>query len=88
MRVRVRLLGSLRPAKRHGEVEVTLPEDSNLTTLIDYISEEYPEVAGSLRGPSGNLIIVNGVEAGNLEGLATLLREGSEVVLVPVTHGG
>ena len=88
MRVRVRLLGSLRPAEMRGEVEVTLPTGSNLTTLIEHISEEYPEVADSLRSPSGNLIMLGGVEVGNLGGLATPLSDGAEVVLIPVTHGG
>jgi molybdopterin converting factor small subunit len=88
MRVRVRLLGSLRPPDMRGGIEVELPEDSSLKTLIEDISETYPEVAGALRHPSGNLIMVNGVEAGNLSGLATPLGEDSEVVLVPVTHGG
>jgi molybdopterin converting factor small subunit len=88
MRVKVRLLGSLRPPNMRGGVEVDLPEGSNLATLIEDISETYPDVAGALRSPSGNLMMVNGVEAGNLGGLYTPLSEDSEVVLVPVTHGG
>jgi molybdopterin converting factor small subunit len=88
MRVRVRLLGSLRPPDMRGGVEVELPEGSSLATLIEDISETYPGVAGALRSPSGNLMMVNGVEAGNIGGLATPLGENSEVVLVPVTHGG
>jgi molybdopterin converting factor small subunit len=35
-----------------------------------------------------SLIMLGGIEVGNLEGLETKISEGSEVVLVPVTHGG
>ena len=88
MRVRVKFLGSLKPPNMHRGVDVELPASSNLITLIQNISEKYPEIADSLRSPSGNLIMFEGIEAGNLEGLATLLKEGSEVILIPVTHGG
>ncbi len=48
-----------------------------------------PNLAKYLSNPaSGNLIIVDGVEIGNLHGLETPLVDGSGVVLVPVTHGG
>jgi molybdopterin converting factor small subunit len=88
MRVRVRLLGSLRPANMRVGIEVELPSGSSLTTLIEEIVKQHHEVAGSLRSPAGNLMMIDGVEAGNLGGLDTQLSDGSEVVLVPVTHGG
>ena len=88
MRVRVRLLGSLRSSNTRGGAEFGLPDGSNLKNLINKITEQYPEVAGSLRSTAGNLILVNGVEAGNLNGMDTPLNDGSEVVLVPVAHGG
>jgi molybdopterin converting factor small subunit len=34
------------------------------------------------------LILVDGVEASNLEGSSTSLRDGSTLVFLPVTHGG
>jgi len=34
------------------------------------------------------LILVNGREIGVLDGLGTKLRDGDEVVFVPVVHGG
>jgi molybdopterin converting factor small subunit len=88
MRVRVRLLGSLRPANTRAGIEVELPSGSSLTTLIEEIVKRHHEVAGSLRSPVGNLMMIDGVEASNLGGLDTPLSDGSEVVLIPVTHGG
>ena len=88
MRVSVRLLGSLRPINTHGSKEVELDANSDLMTLVKYLSDEYPEVAGLLKISGGILFMLDGVEMENLRGLATLLRDGSEVVLIPVTHGG
>ena len=88
MRVIVRLFGSLRPVNAKGEIEVELPVDSKMIDLIETLSKDYPEVAETLRNTSMSLIMLGGIEVGNLEGLETKISEGSEVVLVPVTHGG
>ncbi len=34
------------------------------------------------------LILVNGIEAHNLEGVKTIIEEGDELTLIPVIHGG
>ncbi len=81
-------MGSLRVAAMPSDIEVELPTDSDVNTLIDSISNEYPKVANSLKSPSGNLIFLNGVEVGNLRGLETRLNDCYDVVLVPVAHGG
>jgi len=89
MLVSVRLLGSLRPTGAPREIEVELPADSKMASLIEKLSKVYPEIVPSLTNPStSNLILLGGVEVGNLNGLDTPLCEDSEVVLVPVTHGG
>jgi len=67
---------------------VELPVDSKMIDLIETLSKDYPEVAETLRNTSMSLIMLGGIEVGNLEGLETKISEGSEVVLVPVTHGG
>jgi molybdopterin converting factor small subunit len=42
-----------------------------------------------LENPQPNaLILLNGVEINNLQGLHTLLGDGDELVLLSVTHGG
>jgi molybdopterin converting factor small subunit len=71
------------------KIEVDLKADSNLANLIEKLRQIYPETAESLKDPmGGNLIMVSGVEVENLGGFDTPLVEGSEIVLVPVTHGG
>ena len=88
MRIKVRFLGSLRPTNASGEIVLELPVNSKMIDIIDSISNDYPEVAVALRHPARNLIMVDGIEVGNIEGLETGISDGSEVVLVPVTHGG
>ncbi len=86
MRVWVRLVGSL--GKGGGrKVEMTLPESSLISDLLRELSETYPHLGG-VDSAKGILIVVDGVEAGNLLGLNTPLADGVEVALVPVAHGG
>jgi molybdopterin converting factor small subunit len=87
MRVRVRLLGSLRQPGTAKEANYDVLQSAAVSSLIKIIISEYPKLEGVLDGV-GNLVMLNGVEIGNLEGLATILNEGAEVVFVPVTHGG
>jgi molybdopterin converting factor small subunit len=87
MRVRVRLLGSLRQPGTAKETNYDMSQGAPVSSLIKKIISEYPRLEDVLDGV-GNLVMLNGVEIGNLEGLATILNEGAEVVFVPVTHGG
>ena len=86
MHVRVRFVGSLGRVTRR-EVEMTLPDGSVVGDLLRELSETYPNL-GSLDTAKGILIVMDGVEAGNLQGLDTPLTEDGEVTLVPVAHGG
>ena len=86
MYVRVSLVGLF---GRGGgrEMKITLPDGSVVGDLLRELSETYPHLS-DLNSANGILIVVDGVEVGNLEGLGTRLVDGGEVALVPVTHGG
>jgi len=88
MRVIVKFLGSLRLANALREIEIELPVNSKVIDLIESISNDYSKAAEILRNPARNLIMLGGIEVGNLEGFETSICDGSEVVLIPVTHGG
>jgi molybdopterin converting factor small subunit len=88
MMVRVKFLGSLRTANTLREIEIELPVNSKLIDLIDTISGDYPELSVTLRNRARNIIMLDGIEVGNIEGLETSISNGSEIVLIPVTHGG
>jgi molybdopterin converting factor small subunit len=88
MMVRVRFLGSLITANVLREIEIELPINSKMIDLIDNISKDYPELSVTIRNRARNLIMLDGIEVGNIEGLETSISNGSEIVLIPVAHGG
>ena len=93
MAVTVRFVGSLRHFSGAGEVELGCG-DVSVAELVIKLVKEVPGVERSLvdrqlDDPRPNaLILVNGREIGVLDGLETRVRDGDEVVFVPVVHGG
>lgn len=66
----------------------------SLREVVTRIIEEQPKLKQALIDPELNdprtnvLILVNGKEIGVLEGLDTELKDGDELTLIPVVHGG
>jgi MoaD family protein len=93
MLVLLHLPGALRPyADGRTRVELT-PAGPTVERLLDSLGGSYPGVhhrvvdeVGSLR-PHVN-VFVNGENIRHLSGLATTLREGDEVWLLPAISGG
>jgi len=94
--VRLLLLGTFKEAAGVGEVELKLPGEE---ASVDAVMEELlRRIGGRLRSelidplsgtPLPNaLILLNGVEINNLDGLETEVREGDVITLLPVVHGG
>jgi molybdopterin synthase sulfur carrier subunit len=92
--ITVKLVGSLRHFSGSGELELGYSHCPSVGDLVDELTKAVPEMERSLidrqlEDPTPNaLILVNGREIGVLDGLETRLRDGDEVVLVPVVHGG
>jgi molybdopterin converting factor small subunit len=94
VRVDVRLMGVLRDAAGSTEIRLEVEEGSSLGDMVDRLIEEHPDLEDALidkvvdsYAPNA-LILVDGVEASNLDGSSTSLRDGSTLVFLPVTHGG
>lgn len=94
MRVDVRLMGVLRDAAGSTEIRLEVEEGSSLGDMVDRLIEKLPDLEDALidkvvdsYAPNA-LILVDGVEASNLDGSSTSLRDGSTLVFLPVTHGG
>jgi sulfur-carrier protein len=93
MLVLLHLPGALRPyAGGRGRVELTTAGPT-VERMLDSLGGSYPGVhhrvvdeVGSLR-PHVN-VFVNGENIRHLAGLATTLREGDEVWLLPAISGG
>jgi molybdopterin synthase sulfur carrier subunit len=94
VRVNFRFVGSFRNLAGKGKVTLELSEGILLKEAIKQIIEKFPKIERALIDPElgdprpNTLIIVNGKEISALNGLETLLKDGDEVVFVPVSHGG
>jgi len=73
---------------------VQVKEAVSVREIMNKIVEELPRlkrtlIVPQLKNPRPNaLILVNGKEISVLKGLETMLKDGDEIVLVPITHGG
>ena len=90
----VKFLGSLRHVSRVRELTLGYKEHVSIIGLVNELTKELPELKRSLidqqlEDPKPNaLILVNGREISVLNGLETKLKDGDEIVFVPVVHGG
>jgi len=94
MTVNVKFIGSLHSLSGKNSVELRLTRLCRIRDLIQMIAEELPRLGSALIDPKSEspktnlLIIVNGQEMSVLDGFETSIKDGDEVVLVPVVHGG
>jgi molybdopterin synthase sulfur carrier subunit len=94
MRITVKFVGAFRHFSGAGELELGFCGLTSISDLVNELVRKVPEIERGLvdqqlGNPGANaLILVNGREIGVLNGLETRLKNGDEVVLVPVVHGG
>jgi sulfur-carrier protein len=94
MTVNVKFVGALRQISGKSKVTIETSNCKSVLDLIEEISQKKPEMKKNLidqqlEDPKPNaLILVNGKEISVLDGLATKLADGDEVVFIPVVHGG
>jgi len=94
MAITVRFIGSLRSVSGKQKLSVETADAVELREFIRKIVEKKPKLKRALIDPElddprpNALILVNGREISVLGGLETVLRDGDEVVFVPVVHGG
>jgi len=93
--VKVRLLGVLRRLSEKSEFLLRLEKPVSAGEFVQRLAEALPPEFGralvdpELRDPRPNaLILVNGREISVLKGLHTEVNDGSEITLIPVSHGG
>ncbi len=90
----MRFLGALRHASGKDTATLDCQEGASILDVVKAISEKSTALRRNLldeqlETPQPNaLILVNGREISVLEGLATKIKDGDEVVFVPVVHGG
>lgn len=95
MRVRVRMMGPLRVASGRAEEELDLFDGSDVSSVVRMLVEGHGEgfknaLVDPVTGSPATiaLILLNGVEIGNIGGLSAAVQDGDTLVFLPVTHGG
>jgi len=94
MAITVKFVGALRHFSGVGELTLDCKRYSSVGEVVNELVKEVPDIKRNLidqqlEDPRPNaLILVNGREIGVLNGLETKLKDGDEVVLIPVVHGG
>ena len=86
---KIKFIGSIRKSIGQKEIELTIDGATDIKSLLIGLSE-----ANSAFKPnftkllSTTLILIDGVEIGNLSGLESKVANSAEIVLIPVAHGG
>ncbi|MFQ6085516.1 MAG: MoaD/ThiS family protein [Candidatus Bathyarchaeia archaeon] len=95
MRVRVRLVGHLASIANKDIVTVELDERGTISglcqRLVDSLGSHFGEALldSVTKDPRTNcLIMVNEREASVLDGSETELKDGDDVTIIPIFHGG
>jgi molybdopterin synthase sulfur carrier subunit len=94
MAITVKFLGALRHTSSASELALNIKGALSIKELMNEIVREMPALKPSLIHQqledlrSNALILVNGREISVLNGLETKLKDGDEIVFVPVVHGG
>jgi len=91
MSVNVRIPTPLR--KLTGELDVVSGDGGTLTSCIESLEEQFPGLKERLCDEAGELrrfvnVYVNGEDVRFLAGMATALKAGDEVSIVPAVAGG
>jgi molybdopterin synthase sulfur carrier subunit len=90
----IRFFGVLRTITGKNKVFIKFKDTSRLKEVIKEIVEEMPRLKRTLIDPDledprpNTLILVNGKEISVLNGLETMVKDGDEVVFIPVLHAG
>jgi len=94
IKVNVRLLGIFRGFSGNNTITLKL-EQPTVRKVIQKLGDSLPAEAKQLlvdpelNDPRPNvLILIDGKEIGVLKGLETEIKEGDEVTLIPISHGG
>jgi len=90
----IKFIGALRHLSGKTQFTITFQEDITIEELVNEISQELPELKHTFSDQqlndsrSNSLVLVNGREISVLNGYETKLKDGDEIVFVPVVHGG
>ena len=92
--VTIKFFGVFRSITGKNKVSIEFKDTIRLEEVIKEIVEEMPSLERTLVDPDledprpNTLILVNGKEISVLNGLETMLKDGDEIIFIPVLHTG
>jgi molybdopterin converting factor small subunit len=92
--ITIKLLGALRHFSDKKELSLAFQQGFKVKDAVAALSLQAPQLEHTFcdsqlnDAHSNSLILVNGIEISVLAGYETVLRDGDELVFVPVVHGG
>jgi molybdopterin synthase sulfur carrier subunit len=90
----IKFIGALRRISAKTQLTINYEEGMSIKQLMAKMAQEVPPLERTLSDQQledsrfNALILVNGREISVLNGLETKLKDGDEIVFVPVVHGG
>jgi molybdopterin converting factor small subunit len=92
----VKFYGVLKTAAETEGLEIDFDSEVSVRQLVNKLVDVIarPEfetylIDADMKDPRPNaLILISGTEVGALDGIDTTLRDGDEIVFLPVAHGG
>ena len=93
-RVNIKLLGIFRRAYGSDTIRVKIEKNIQLRELIEELVDSSEDLRRVLIDPEletplpNAVILLNGKDISVLNGLETPIKDGDEIVLIPVIHGG
>lgn len=95
MKIKVHYLGLVKTYTNKTQDDVTLAENAKLSDLLNKMATEFgKQFKTDIYEPGDKdlktmfTVMVNGVVSGQLGGLDTMLKEGDNVILMPLMTGG
>lgn len=87
--MKAKILGWLKTAAQNGEILETEESLTLFQALSRFFNQEaIRRIVREGRISNHVIILVNGVDANLLGGLSTQLKDGDEITVIPVVHGG
>ncbi len=94
MPLTIKFVGALRHLSGKTQLTLDFHEGASIKDVVDNLGQEIPQLKHTFcdndlnDARSNSLILVNGREISILNGYATKVSDGDEIVFVPVVHGG
>jgi molybdopterin synthase sulfur carrier subunit len=94
MVVTVKFIGAFRNFSGEDKITLKIKDQAMLKEIVKEILRQLPKlekvlIDQELEDPRPNaLILVNGREISVLNGLETIVKDGDELLFIPIIHGG